>query len=262
MPSSRANAFTFSWGCWPRAGPPPSYLTTGRYIAYLELAERVAKEAEVSPNVVEYTLFHVGKQERGFRGSPDPGGIRAEGLRRVVLHSPQTALCGPGVPSTASSWLGRQRDLRGEAHDPELHLWAVSCPRLPLSAFCHGTVSRCHRCCSRGIMSAAARSPGCICSIVHQHARGDGPATPVIGMDRLSGANGEQVLDGAGQRGLVGVPRVAVAGGPAAGEQTCNLPRLEPHRRARDSALTAAGGRREGVRVPRLCLRRPSVTAA
>ena len=44
----------------------------------------------------------------------------------------------------------------------------------------------------------------------------------------------------AGQGGLVGVPRVAVAPRWAAAEQTCNLPRLEPHRRARDNAMTAA----------------------
>ncbi len=54
--------------------PPPSSLTTRRYIAYLELVERVAKQAEVSPDVVEYTLFRIGKQERSPR--------RASGFKR------------------------------------------------------------------------------------------------------------------------------------------------------------------------------------
>ncbi len=43
--------------------PPPSSLTTPRYIAYLELAERIANEAAVSPDVVEYTLFDMGKRK-------------------------------------------------------------------------------------------------------------------------------------------------------------------------------------------------------
>jgi len=54
--------------------PPASSLTTGGYIAYLELVERVAKQAEVSPDVVEYTLFRIGKQERSLR--------RASGFNR------------------------------------------------------------------------------------------------------------------------------------------------------------------------------------
>ncbi len=47
--------------------PPPSSLTTRRYIAYLELVERVARKAEVSPDVVEYTLFCTGREERRLR---------------------------------------------------------------------------------------------------------------------------------------------------------------------------------------------------
>ncbi len=47
--------------------PPPSSLTTRQYIAYLELAERVAIEAAVSPDVVEYTLFEMGKRQRSPR---------------------------------------------------------------------------------------------------------------------------------------------------------------------------------------------------
>jgi hypothetical protein len=47
--------------------PPPASVTTPRYIAYLELVERVAKRVQVSPDVVEYTLFCTGKQERRLR---------------------------------------------------------------------------------------------------------------------------------------------------------------------------------------------------
>ncbi len=47
--------------------PPPSSLTTRQYIAYLELAERVAIEAAVSPDVVEYTLFDLGRRQRSAR---------------------------------------------------------------------------------------------------------------------------------------------------------------------------------------------------
>ncbi len=87
----------------------------------------------------------------------------------------------PASESRTTPSPGWQRNLRGQAHDLGLHLLAVSRPRLPLSAFCHGPVSRWHRRCSQGIADDAARSSGCRCSIVHQHARGDGPATLAMG---------------------------------------------------------------------------------